>query len=129
MRHLLDTHTILWFFDDSEKLPEQATDIIEGKQPSDGIAVSIASLWEFTIKHSLGKLRFDGGVANLRAMIEANGWDVLPIAQSHLKALSELPYLHRDPFDRLLVATALSDDLTLITADENIHAYDVPWAW
>jgi PIN domain nuclease of toxin-antitoxin system len=129
MRHLLDTHTILWFFDDSEKLPDQAADIIKGKQPSDGIAVSIASLWEFTIKHSLGKLRFDGGVTNLRAMIEANGWDVLPITQSHLKALSGLPYLHRDPFDRLLVAAALSDGLTLVTADENIHAYDVPWVW
>jgi PIN domain nuclease of toxin-antitoxin system len=91
MRHLLDTHTVLWFFDDSEKLSEQVADIIESKQPSGDIAVSIASLWEFTIKHSLGKLRFDGGVTNLRAMIEANGWNVLPITQSHLKALSDLP--------------------------------------
>jgi PIN domain nuclease of toxin-antitoxin system len=129
MRHLLDTHTVLWFLLDSESLSDPAAAIIEGERASEGIVVSIASLWEFTVKHSLGKLQFEGGVASLRSMIDANGWDVLPVAQRHLEALSGLPYLHRDPFDRLLVATALADVLTLVTADENIHGYGVPWVW
>ncbi|MDR1265277.1 MAG: type II toxin-antitoxin system VapC family toxin [Propionibacteriaceae bacterium] len=129
MRHLLDTHTVLWFLWDSKRLSDAAAAIIEGRRPTDGIAVSVASLWEFTVKQSLGKLKFEGGVASLRTMVDANGWDVLPIAQRHLEALSDLPYFHRDPFDRLLVATALADDLTLVTADENIRGYAVPWAW
>ncbi|MDR1088424.1 MAG: type II toxin-antitoxin system VapC family toxin [Coriobacteriales bacterium] len=129
MRYLLDTHTVLWFLNDSEKLSKQATAIIEDNQTQDDIVISVASLWEFVIKHSLGKLSFAGGVANLRIMIEANSWDVIPIAQSHLERLSDLPFLHRDPFDRLLSATALSDGMTLVTADDSIHSYDVPWVW
>jgi PIN domain nuclease of toxin-antitoxin system len=129
MRYLLDTHVILWFLEDSERLSEQAAAIIESGQAQDGIAISVASLWEFVIKHSLGKLHFDGGVASLHTMIAANGWSVMPIVQSHLESLSSLPFLHRDPFDRLLVATALSDGLTLVTADENIHSYGVLWVW
>jgi PIN domain nuclease of toxin-antitoxin system len=129
MRYLLDTHTVLWFLEDSEKLSERAAMIIEDNQAQNSVSISVASLWEFAIKHSLGKLRFDGGVANLRAMIEANGWDVMPIAQSHLEGLSDLPYLHRDPFDRLLIATALSEGMTLVTSDEDIHGYDVRWTW
>jgi PIN domain nuclease of toxin-antitoxin system len=126
---LLDTHAILWFFEDSEQLSETAAAIIENKQEQNSVGVSVASLWEFTIKHSLGKLQFDGGVANLRTMIEANGWTVFPIAQSYLECLSGLPFLHRDPFDRLLIATAQSEGMSLITADENIHGYDIPWEW
>jgi PIN domain nuclease of toxin-antitoxin system len=129
MKYLLDTHAVLWFLEGSEKLSEQAATIMEGHQTQNGIGISVASLWEFTIKHSLEKLHFDGGIANLCAMIEANEWDVMPIAQSHLECLSDLPFLHRDPFDRLLIATAQSEGMTLVTADEHIHGYDVRWAW
>ncbi|MDR2486569.1 MAG: type II toxin-antitoxin system VapC family toxin [Clostridiales Family XIII bacterium] len=129
MRFLLDTHSILWFLEDSKRLSEQAAVLIENSQAQNSMAVSIASLWEVTIKHSLGKLQFDGGVANLRAMIDTNGWSVLPIAQSHLESLSSLPFLHRDPFDRLLVATALSESIPLITVDENIRRYGVQCIW
>jgi PIN domain nuclease of toxin-antitoxin system len=129
MRYLLDTHAVLWFLEDSERLSEQAARVMEGSKVQSSIEISVVSLWEFAIKHSLGKLRFDGGVANLRAMIEANGWKVLPIAQSHLENLSGLPFLHRDPFDRLLIATAQFEGIPIVTADENIHEYDVPWVW
>jgi PIN domain nuclease of toxin-antitoxin system len=129
MRHLLDTHAVLWFLEGSEKLSDTAAEIIEGGHAAGSVCVSVASLWEFAIKQSLGKLRLEGGVAALRAVVDANGWRVLPIAQPHLERLSELPLLHRDPFDRLLIATALSDGMTLVTADRNIHGYDVPWAW
>jgi PIN domain nuclease of toxin-antitoxin system len=129
VRYLLDTHAILWFLEDSEKLSEQAAAVIESGEAQNSMVISVVSLWEFAIKHSLGKLRFEGGVTNLRAMIDANGWEVLSIAQSHLEGLSDLPFLHRDPFDRLLIATALSEGMTIVTADENIRGYDVRWVW
>jgi PIN domain nuclease of toxin-antitoxin system len=129
VKYLLDTHTILWFLEDSDRLSAKATKLIESDVGQNDIGVSIVSLWEFTIKQSLEKLHFDGGVANLRAMVEANEWNVLPILQSHLDVLSDLPLLHRDPFDRLLIATALTEGMTFVTADENIHGYDVKWIW
>ncbi|MDR1730544.1 MAG: type II toxin-antitoxin system VapC family toxin [Synergistaceae bacterium] len=129
MKYLLDTHTVLWFFEDSKQLSEKAAGVIEDSDPDNGIVISVASLWEFTIKRSLGKLHFDGGVTNLYAMIETNGWTVLPIAQSHLESLSDLPPIHRDPFDRLLVATAKSERMSIVTTDRNIPRYGVPCVW
>jgi PIN domain nuclease of toxin-antitoxin system len=129
MRYLLDTHTALWFLEDSEKLSKNAATTIESVKEQSDICISIASLWEFTIKHNLGKLRFEGGLPNLCALIEINGWTTLSIVQGHLEYLSVLPMLHRDPFDRLLIATALSEKMTFVTADENIQNYDVMWVW
>jgi PIN domain nuclease of toxin-antitoxin system len=129
VKYLLDTHTVLWFFEGSEKLSEKAASILEGDARQNSIGISVASLWEFTVKHSLGKLRFDGGVTDLCAMIEANGWYVLPITQSHLGELADLSPLHRDPFDRLLIAVALSERMTFVTADENIQSYGIRWIW
>jgi PIN domain nuclease of toxin-antitoxin system len=62
-------------------------------------------------------------------MITSNGFRILPIQEPHLNRLIRLPFLHRDPFDRLLIATAVAEDMTLLSADENIHQYDIPWAW
>ncbi|MDR1728943.1 MAG: type II toxin-antitoxin system VapC family toxin [Acidobacteriota bacterium] len=129
MRYLLDTHTVLWFLEDSEQLSEKAAAVIENRDSDNRIVISVASLWEFTIKHDLGKLRFEGGVTSFRAMIDANGWIVLPIAQSHLENLPGLPPVHRDPFDRLLVATAKSEGIPIVTTDKSIREYDVPCVW
>jgi len=127
MRYLLDTHTILWFLEGSDRLSETAAQAIEDVDAQNH--VSIASLWEFTIKHSLGKLRFEGGVSALWKIIEANGFIVTPITQAQLKVLSGLPFEHRDPFDRLLIAAALAGDMTILTADENIQKYHSQWKW
>ena len=127
MKYLLDTHAFLWYFEDSDKLSETAANIIENTDAPK--FVSIASLWEFAIKYGLGKLRFDGGYSHLWEMITKNGFIILPIAQSHLAEIIELPLIHRDPFDRLLVATAKAEGMTLLTADENIHQYDVQFVW
>jgi len=127
MRYLLDTHAFLWYFEDSDKLSETAANIIEDADEQK--YVSMASLWEFAVKYSTGKLRFDGGFSHLWEIITQNGFTVLPITPSYLADIIHLPFHHRDPFDRLLVATAKAEGMTIITADENIHKYDVPFAW
>ena len=127
MKCLLDTHAYLWYFKDSDCLSDTAAAIIEDANIPK--YVSVASLWEFTIKYSGGKLQFDGGLPFLREMMTKNGYTVLPIAQSHLAGIISLPFIHRDPFDRLLIATAKAEGMTILTADENIHRYDVPSVW
>jgi len=127
MKYLLDTHAIIWFFEDSEKLSKTAANIIKDSEASKYI--SIASLWEFTIKYDSGKLLFEGGLSRLWEMITQNGFIILPITQPHLASLTGLPFIHRDPFDRLLVAVAKAEGMALLTADENIHRYDISSAW
>jgi PIN domain nuclease of toxin-antitoxin system len=77
----------------------------------------------------LGKLRFDGGISTLWKMTAADGFATLHINEQYLIMLGNLPFLHRDPFDRLLIATAIVEDMTILTADENIRKYDVRWMW
>jgi len=127
MKILLDTHAFLWYFDDSDKLSKKAADIIENR----GVQkyVSIACYWEFTIKYGIGRLKFDGGPPQLWNMILQNGFTILPITQPYIEKTIHLPLIHRDPFDRLLVATAITDGLTILTADENIHKYDAISTW
>ena len=127
MKYLLDTHTILWFFDCLEKLSKKALDAIVG--PDNKKYVSIVTAWELAIKISLGKLKFDGGVENFFSKIEENGFELLPIKEEHLRHVEILPLLHCDPFDRLLIASAVSEGMNLITADMNIHQYNTSWIW
>jgi len=128
MKYLLDTHVFLWYFWDSKDLSENASNIIEDDSAQKYI--SVASLWEFSIKYSMGKLTFDGGLTSLWDMLSQNGFVILPITQPQLETLvSELPLHHRDPFDRLIIATAKAEDLIIVTIDENIKKYDVPWVW
>ena len=127
MNCLLDTHVVLWFLGDNEKLSKAALNTI--LEPANEKYVSIASAWELAIKIGLGKLKFDGGVDNFFKTISDNGFFLLPIKEEHIKQVEKLPFLHRDPFDRLLVASVLSEDMSLITADENIHRYDIPCIW
>ena len=127
MRYLLDTHTLIWFFEDSPNLPDSVAAIIENNSIQKFI--SVASLWEFTIKHSLGKLDYEGGITVLWKMAEANAFTILHIKEPYLSILDSLPFLHRDPFDRLIIATAISEDMTVLTRDDNIHQYGVTWVW
>ena len=127
MKYLLDTHALLWYFEDSPKLPGTVSAIIENTQTQKYI--SIASMWEFTIKQSLGKLYFDGGVDAFWSMTEENGFFVLPITKSYLIEAAKLPFLHRDPFDRLLVATAIVESIAILSSDDNIHKYNVKCVW
>ena len=127
MKYLLDTHTILWFFDHVEKLPETVFKAI--LDPENRKYVSIVSAWELAIKISLGKLAFEGGVSEFFNMIDENGFELLAVKDEHIKQVEALPFLHRDPFDRMLVASAVSERMSLITADDNIQRYNVEWVW
>ena len=125
--YLIDTHTALWYFKGDEKLSKTAYEIIYNS--SNPIFLSIASAWELTIKIGLGKLKFTGKSADFFRLAEDDDITILPIKPSHLTALETLPMIHRDPFDRLLIATALAEEMTLITVDENIQQYEVSQIW
>ena len=125
--YLLDTHTAIWFFNGDAQLSETAKRVI--LDISNGKYISIASAWEVAIKLSIGKLSISGTTADFIQDIETNGIVILPIKSSHLSILESLPFIHRDPFDRLFVAAALAEQMTLITSDDNIARYDVPQIW
>jgi len=124
MRNLLDTHTILWFLN-GERLTANTKEKIQS-HPN---YISVVSLWEVAIKMNIGKYTFEGGFTTFLKLIKDNGFDLLPIKDNYMECLFDLPLIHRDPFDRLIVATALVEGMTLITADENIQKYDISWAW
>ena len=124
MKNLLDTHTVLWFLN-GEKLSAKTKElIINGEN-----YISVVSLWEIAIKMNINKYSFDGGFPAFKKLIKNNGFIVLQIEDEYLERLFELPLIHRDPFDRLIITTALAEGLTIITADENIQKYDVSWIW
>jgi len=126
-RYLLDTHTAIWFFNGDDDLSKTAKQII--LDVSNSKYLSIASAWELAIKAGLGKIDFAGKSAGFLRLAEANGFTILPIKTSHLTTYESLPFIHRDPFDRLFIASAIAEQMTLITADENIARYDVPHIW
>ncbi|MDR2788187.1 MAG: type II toxin-antitoxin system VapC family toxin [Candidatus Accumulibacter sp.] len=123
MNFLLDTHVVLWLAVNSEKLSEAARVAIFDAASKK--YVSIVSAWEVAIKLSVQKLQLEGGVAEFFRIVESNGFGLLPLTQAEIERVETLPWRHRDPFDRLLVATAQTHGMTLITADENIPKYDV----
>lgn len=120
MRALLDTHILLWCLQGSKKLPAQAIDII---QSADEVYASVASLWEIAIKYSLGKLDLDIAFAELDKAIVASGYEYLPVEAAHTVQLVELPHLHNDPFDRMLIAQSIAEPLRLVTSDAQVARY------
>ncbi len=128
MNLLLDTHVLIWFLNGNETdLSAKAKQLIA--DPANFSYVSVASLWEIAIKIRLGSLSFKLGYDNLLSLLSDNGFDILPITFQHTRGLLSLPMHHRDPFDRLLVAQSITENLLLITADTNIHQYEVAWVW
>jgi len=127
MRLLMDTHAVLWFLSDAEKLSAAAFGAI--LEPSNEKYVSIASAWEFAVKLSIGKLKFEGGVECFLNILEDNGFGLFPIKGKHIVRLENLPFHHRDPFDRMLVATAMSEDMSIVSGDSSLSLYGVPIVW
>jgi len=120
---LLDTCSVLWFLNGDEKMPVSARDIILNAENT--ICVSIATLWEVAIKMSIGKLDFDGGIDGFIAALENENFSLLEISQRHAKVVAGLPLIHRDPFDRMLIAQAMEENLPLMTTDSEIRKYDI----
>ncbi|MCL1863278.1 MAG: type II toxin-antitoxin system VapC family toxin [Defluviitaleaceae bacterium] len=127
MSYLLDTHALIWYFEDSADLPIKIARIIDN--PTCQKFICVASLWEIAIKSNIGKLDMRFSFDELLDTIESSELSVIPIENDYLKGLSKLPFIHKDPFDRLIITTALSEGLTVMTVDENIQKYDVPWIW
>jgi PIN domain nuclease of toxin-antitoxin system len=124
MRLLLDTQIFLWFLDDETRIPTPAGEAIHARE--NAVLVSAAVIWEIAIKTSIGRLEIAAGdVKRLPGLIEASGFDELPVLARHAAGVSELPWHHRDPFDRLLVAQARAESLMLVTMDPVMRAYDV----
>jgi PIN domain nuclease of toxin-antitoxin system len=124
---LLDSHALLWFLKGNTKMPEKTVEVIHS--PENEIYVSIASVWEIAIKTSIGKVTLDCGIDNFIKNINDNGFSLLAISPEHIKKSMELPFIHRDPFDRLIIAQAVVEGMNIITADENIVKYDVSNIW
>lgn len=124
MRLLLDTHVLLWLSLSPERIKASVRDRIE--DPSTEVYVSVASLWEIVIKEATGKLRLpDVAETFWRRQTGESGIAALPIGAEHVLGVAALPDIHRDPFDRMLVAQARVEGLTLVTADARVIAYPV----
>lgn len=124
MRLLLDTHLLLWAAGEPDKLSTRAKTLMEDQ---DNVLVfSAASLWEITIKTGLGRADFQVDPHLLRRGLIENGYEELPITSQHALAVGQLPDVHRDPFDRILVAQATVEGLLLLTHDPLVKAYPGP---
>jgi PIN domain nuclease of toxin-antitoxin system len=127
MTLLLDTHTFLWFIEDSSKLSSTAQSLISSDA---NLLLSVASLWEMAIKISLGKLAVSGDYeVFVSRQLSANDIEILPIRLPHLNMISSMPFHHRDPFDRLLVAQAIAESIPLVSADKAFDVYGIERLW
>ena len=124
MKFLLDTHVLIWLLAGSTRVSPDLYDLLSN--PVHAVYVSAASAWEIAIKVGLGKLEMPSNLEHwLPAEIAAAGLKVLPIQLDHALGVELLPRHHTDPFDRLLIAQAVAEDLTLVSADRAFDAYDV----
>ena len=121
MNLLIDTHVLLWWLDDHPSLSKKARVVI-----ADGnnlVFVSAAIIWEIRIKQALGKLEVP---ANFRQVLNKQSFEMLAITAEHAHAVKDLPFHHRDPFDRMLIAQAAVEGFTIVSSDTNIQKYQVP---
>ena len=126
MAPLLDTQAFLWWVTDDPRLSKRASRAIAGS----ACLLSVASCWEMAIKVSLGKLTLPGAVDRfVQEQLEVNGFRLLAVSLEHVGVVAALPFHHRDPFDRLLAAQALAEDVPLVSADPVFPRYGVTRVW
>ena len=124
MKLLLDTHLLLWAAGEPRRLSRQARTLIDN--PNNELLFSAASLWEVAIKRGLGRKDFKVDARLLRRGLLDNGYSELPIVSDHVVATESLPLIHKDPFDRILVAQATVEGITLLTIDSLVAEYPGP---
>ncbi len=124
MKLLLDTHLLLWAAQGIDRLPADARMLMS--EPENDLLFSVASLWEIVIKCGLGREDFKVDPRLLRRSLLDNGYHELPIHSEHVVAIAALPPIHKDPFDRLLIAQAIAEGITLLTTDTQVAKYPGP---
>jgi PIN domain nuclease of toxin-antitoxin system len=128
MKLLLDTPALIWFGENSPALSRPAKDALEDRDNE--LVCSVASVWEMAIKASLGKLKLGLRLdTSYRRRLEEWGFAILPVEYAHASLVLGLPWPHRDPFDRLLVAQAMVEGLTLVSHDQRLDAYPIKRLW
>ena len=128
MKYLLDTHSLIWFLGGDSQLSVHARKLIEDEENE--LFISVASLWEMAIKFSIGKLTLAKPFEEMfPEQLEQNGIEILAIDVVHLKTLCALPFHHRDPFDRLIIAQVLSEEVSIIGMDSVFGEYGVAMEW
>lgn len=124
MKLLLDTHVFIWWADQQERLSATALSALNDE--ANDLILSVASVWEMQIKFQLGKLKLSLPIEELvETQVETNGLRILPVELAHVLALDALPFHHKDPFDRLLIAQSIHEDVTLVSVDPEFPAYSV----
>lgn len=122
MKYLIDTHILIWHAQGNDKLHSNTINIINDS--SNEIFISVISVWELAIKKNLGKLDYPDSFTKLEYDFIANFFDLLPLKFIHNEVFSKLPQHHKDPFDRMLIAQAMSEDFTIITQDDKFKNYE-----
>lgn len=124
MKLLLDTHTFLWFVNDNPKLSDHLKDLIE--DTNNVSYLSVASLWEMSIKFNLGKLTLDPNYEEfVEREVTTSTIQLLNIELEHLRINATIPFHHRDPFDRLIIAQSIAEDIPIVTVDSAFDKYEV----
>ena len=127
MNVLLDTHALLWFVAGDARLSSLARQTIEADETVN--YVSMASWWEIAVKCSLGKLTLDDSLDLFMKQRTAEGFRIMPLEPHHLHPLVELPFHHRDPFDRLIICQSMVEKMAICTCDESFKRYPVSLIW
>lgn len=127
MNLLLDTHTVLQFFAGDERIPTAA--LVALTDAHNSRVLSMASLWEIAIKHGIGKLAIRAPLEDFVQSLQDFSIGVLPIELPHVMRVASLPHHHRDPFDRLIVAQSLVENLTLVSSDSALDGYGIVRLW
>jgi PIN domain nuclease of toxin-antitoxin system len=123
---LLDTHTILWYLKGDKNLSKKVQKIIDSKSIC---YYSIISFWEIAIKQSLGKLQLEMSIGFLENYCKKIGFEKIDLKINHIEQIELLPFIHKDPFDRILISQAITENLTILSKDENFEKYPVSVIW
>ena len=128
MNILLDSHTLIWFSQNSPQLSSSAIEILENR--NNLLFLSLVSVWEIQIKVQLGKLNLDISLSEIvKDQTKINDVQILPLKLSHIWTLDTLPYYHKDPFDRLLISQAITENLIILGVDSVFDSYPVQKIW
>jgi len=127
MKMLLDTHAFMWWADEPVKLSSKVLSAFQDE--ANTLIVSLASIWEMQIKVQLGKLKLDLPLVDLVSQQQATGIELLPISLEHILAQQSLPFHHKDPFDRLIIAQAFTENIVLVSHDPIFTSYPVKLLW